>query len=220
MTTIAQETLDFLSDLSKNNNREWFDKNRKRYEAAKKNVEAFVQELLPGMTAFEPTLAGLTAKDCTFRIFRDVRFSKDKSPFKTNMGAYVSRGGKKSPMAGYYLHIQPGGAFIAGGIYGPPSDVLNNIRQEIDYNAEEFKALLNDKTFKKLFGELAGEKLKTAPKNYPKDHPEIELLKHKSYLMVHEVKDKEVVSKDFGKTVLSTFEAMLPLNNFLNRTFD
>lgn len=217
---IEQATLDFLSDLTENNNRDWFDANRKNYEAAKKNVEAFVGELLEGMIAFEPALAGINAKNCTFRIFRDVRFSKDKTPYKTNMGAYISKGGKSSPMAGYYLHIQPGGAFIAGGIYAPPADVLKNIRQEIDYNTAEFKDILNDKTFKKLFGELEGEKLKTTPKNYAKDHPEIEFLKHKSFLMVHQVSDKQVTAKDFAKTVTSTFEAMLPLNNFLNRTFD
>lgn len=218
--SIEQSTLDFLAELEKNNDKEWFDVNRKRYQAAKKNMEAFVQELLNELARFEPELAAADPKKCIFRIFRDVRFSNDKRPYKTNMGAYMSKGGRKSPDAGFYLHVQPGNCFIAGGVYMPPTPMLTAIRQEIDYNTDEFKAIINNKQFKKLFGEIQGEQLKTAPKNYSKDHPEIELLRYKSYLAVHNVTDKQAVAKNYKDKVIETYEAMVPLIRFLNRATD
>ena len=217
---ITKSTLDFLSELKENNSKEWFDTNRKRYEAVKKEMNATVQQLINGIAAFDPPVANLKPKDCTFRINRDIRFSKDKSPYKTNVGAFISRGGKKSPHAGYYIHIEPGNCFLGGGMYGPASDVLNSVRQEIDYNTEEFKKIINSKQFKDLFGELRGEQLKTSPKGYPNDHPEIELLRYKSYLMMHNLKDAEVINDGFIDRVTTIFKGMQPLNEFLNRSLD
>jgi uncharacterized protein (TIGR02453 family) len=137
---VKKTTLEFLSDLTDNNQREWFEANKKRYEAAKKDVAALVGELISGITSFDGNLAGLEAKDTLFRIFRDVRFSHDKSPYKNNMGAWMARGGRKSLFAGYYLHIEAGDkSFLAGGSYMPEAPVLKAIREAVDYQPEDFK---------------------------------------------------------------------------------
>jgi len=215
---IEQSTLDFLKKLSKNNNKEWFDKNRDSYLKAKQNVEDFTALLIKEIAKFNPAVGTLQPKNCVFRIFRDVRFSKNKSPYKNNMGAYISEGGKKGNKAGYYLHIQPNGeSFLAGGMYMPEAPLLNAIRQEIDYNTAEFKKIIGKKSFKTIFGELEGEKLKTVPKGYDKNHPDIELLKHKSYIVWHKLDDKEIVQKDFLKKSAAVFKELHPFNNFLNR---
>lgn len=219
--TISTETIKFLADLDKNNNREWFLANKKRYEAAKKNFADFVDELIAGVTKFEPEVAGQKAKDCTFRINRDVRFSANKAPYKNNMGASISKGGKKSSSAGYYVHIQPGEVFIAGGCWMPEGDNLKKIRDAIDYDYEKFDKIVNAKEAKKLFGELSDEgKLKTAPKGYPKDHPALEYLKHKSFVFYHKIEGSQVTAPDFGNTVLSGFKAMKPLCDFLNEALE
>lgn len=216
----SKDTLSFLEELKLNNDRDWFDANRKRYQTAKKDVESLVEKLITALTNFDHSLIDLKPKECTFRIFRDVRFSKDKRPYKTNMGAYMSRGGRKSPYAGYYMHIEPGNVFLAAGVWMPPSDVLKAIRQEIDYNADEFKAILNKPSFQKLFPTLEGEKLKTAPRDYPKDHPEIEYLKHKSFLVVTPLQDKDLTDKSFIEKASRIYQEAKPLNDFINRTFD
>lgn len=217
---LSKDTLSFLEELKLNNDRDWFDTNRKRYQAAKKDVENLIEQLIPTLAEFDPSLTGLKPKECTFRIFRDVRFSNDKRPYKTNMGAYMSRGGRKSPYSGYYLHIEPGNCFLAAGVWMPPSDVLKAIRQEIDYNADEFKGILSKPNFKKLFPVLEGEKLKTAPRDYPKDHPEIEYLKHKSFLVVTPLKDSDLTDKGFTTKAAKIYLEAKPLNDFINRTFD
>jgi uncharacterized protein (TIGR02453 family) len=215
---IEQSTLDFLKKLKKNNNKEWFDKNRDKYLQAKQNVEEFTALLIKEIAKFNPAVGTLNPKSCVFRIFRDVRFAKDKSPYKLNMGAYISEGGKKGNKAGYYLHIQPGGqSFLAGGMYMPEAPLLNAIRQEIDYNTDEFKKIIGKKSFKITFGELEGEKLKTVPKGYDKNHPDIELLKYKSYIVWHKLDDKELTQKDFLKKSASVFKELHPFNIFLNR---
>lgn len=217
---LEASTLDFLKELKENNNRDWFTAHKKEYQKAKSNMDEFVAELLKGIATFDPAIAELEPKHCVFRIYRDVRFSKDKSPYKTNMGGYMCKGGKKSPYGGYYLHIEPGGCFLAGGMYMPPNDILAKVRQEVDYNTDEFKSILNNKSFAKTFGELQGEKLKTAPKNYDKDHPEIELLKHKSFIVMHAVADKKVTGKDFLEYCVETFKELKPFLDFLNRSLD
>jgi len=218
---INRSTLEFLSKLSKNNNREWFEKNRPAYETAKTNFREFVNELIISTAKFDPSIKHLEAKDCIFRINRDVRFSKNKAPYKNNFGAILSPGGKKGFDAGYYIQIQPGASFIAGGMWQPPTPQINAIRQEIDYNTKEFKKIISDKEFKKYFGKLSEEdKLKTAPKGYDKAHPEIELLKFKSYIIVHNLKDSEVLSKNFLKHCNDIMKAMKPLNLFLRRACD
>ena len=218
---IQAATLTFLKNLQKNNNKEWFDAHRTEYEIAKSNFREFVQELILGLAKFDPAVKHLEAKNCIFRINRDVRFSKDKSPYKNNMGASISPGGKKSFTAGYYFHLQPGASFLAGGMWQPEPVYLHAIRQEIDYNPEEFNKLLKAKAFRDYFGGLSEEdKLKTVPKGYDKTHPQIELLKHKSFIVVHDLKDKEVLGKDFQKHCLTVFKAMHPMDLFLRKACD
>jgi uncharacterized protein (TIGR02453 family) len=218
---LKKETLNFLSALKKNNSKEWFDKNRPVYETAKKDFQNFIDELIPHLIKFDKPIAGVEAKKSMFRINRDVRFSKDKSPYKTNLGASIKPGGKKSELPGYYIHIEPGAAFLAGGIWMPEPGKLNAIRQEIDYNLKDFKKIVNDKNFKKHFGTLSqDEKLANAPKGYAKDSPALEFLKLKSFVAYKELGAKEVLAKTFLKQCVETFKAAHALNVFLRKAMD
>jgi uncharacterized protein (TIGR02453 family) len=218
---IEASTIDFLKKLKKNNNKEWFDKNRGAYEQARENFLEFVTMLIKEISKSDPTVGHLDPKKCVFRINRDIRFSTDKTPYKTNIAVTISPGGKKSFTAGYYFHLEPGKSFVAGGMWQPESPLLQAIRQEIDYNSDEFHKILKDKDFKKHFGNLSEEdKLKTIPKGYNKDHPDIELLKNRSFLVVQDFSDKEILSKDFSKKIITSMKAMLPLNQFLRRACD
>lgn len=212
----SKPILSFLKDLKKNNNKEWFHANNQRYQEIKLQLMAFTDELIKGISTFEPEVSVLNAKDCMFRINRDIRFSSDKSPYKNNIGAYISQGGKKSDKAGYYLHFEPGNCFLAGGVWMPPSDILASIREEIDYNQEEFAKLLTSKDFKKYFKTLEGEKLKTAPKGYSSDHLMIDVLKSKSFLMIYPLEDK-YLNPVKASELVKIFKAMKPVNDFLNR---
>ncbi len=223
MTAISKDTLRFLKELKKNNDRSWFLDNKSHYEAARAEFEAFVEALITEIGRFDNSISHHTAKDTVFRIYRDVRFSKDKSPYKTHLGAYISPAVKKSDIhsrAGYYIHIEPGGSMLAGGAYMPEGEWLRAIRQEIDYNAGAFKKILHSHEFKAIFGALEGEKLKRAPKGYASDHPEIELLRLKSFLAVHRCDDKTVISKDFLPHCVSIFKTLFPFNELLNRSTD
>ena len=218
---IKKETLSFLTSLKKNNNKEWFDKNRPVYEIAKKDFQTFVDELILELVKFDRPLAGIEGKKCLFRINRDVRFSKDKSPYKTNLAASIKPGGKKSDLPGYYIHIEPGAAFLGGGIWMPEPDKLNAIRQEIDYNLKDFQKIVNDRNFKKHFGTLSqDEKLANAPKGYAKDSPALEFLKLKSFVGYKELGTKDILSKTFLKQCVETFKALHALNLFLRRAMD
>lgn len=211
-----ETTFKFLKQLAKNNSKEWFDANRKTYESSKAEFEAIVKSVIDKSTSFDKGLAGLEARKCLFRINRDIRFSKDKAPYKLNMGASMNPGGKKEMGAGYYIHIEPGKCFLAGGCYMPPPEVLAKIRQEIDYNTADFKKILNAKDFKTYFKELSqDDKLKTAPKGYAKDHAELGLLQHKHFIVVHNLKDSDVTDKNFPTYAAKVFKAMLPMNQFL-----
>jgi uncharacterized protein (TIGR02453 family) len=218
MTTIKKSTLDFLDSLRDNNNRDWFIKNRPAYIYAKDNFESFVQDIINNIIDFEPILKGLEVKSCLYRINRDIRFSNDKSPYKSHLGAFIVRGGKKNgdKFAGYYFHIEPKKSIIAGGAYLPPTPWLSAIREKIDEEPDEFIKIINSKDFVKYFGEIEGEKLKKSPKGYPSDHPNIELLKFKSYLIVNEVTDEFVLSQNYFDHVLKVLKAMKPFNDFLN----
>ena len=208
--------LKFLKDIKKNNDRVWFEKNKSRYLEAKKGFEDFVAALLAEFSKFDTGMAGLDPKKLPFRIYRDVRFSKDKSPYKTNMGAGFSPNGKLVQEPGYYIHIEPGKSFVAGGIYMPDATNLAKIRQEIDYNYDKLKKVINATSFKKSFdGFDQFDKLKTVPKGYPKDHPQIELLKLKSFIVSHNFSDKEVMDPKFVKTVASYAKPIKPLNDFI-----
>jgi uncharacterized protein (TIGR02453 family) len=206
----------FLKAVSKNNNREWFEKNKSKYLEAKLNFEDFLEAFHKELLTFDESLAGLNPRKLGFRIYRDVRFSKDKRPYKVNMGAGFSEHGKMEQEPGYYVHIEPGKSFLAGGLYMPEPENLAKIRQEIDYNTDVFLKILNDKKFKKLFPALGDfDKLKTAPKGYPKDHPHIDLLKHKSYIVSHSFTDAEVLDKKFARKAAEVAKTLKPLNDFL-----
>jgi len=223
MQNISQPTMQFLAELKANNNREWFAANKPRYEAAKKEFEQFVDGLIAGIAGFDPAVAHFTAKECVFRIYRDVRFSADKSPYKTHFGAHVTAASKKSEIhtrAGYYIHIEPGGCMLAGGAYVPESVWLKAIRQEIAYHFEEFRGILDGKDFKQYFGEIAGEKLKKTPSDYAADHPAIEFLKHKSFLATHKPSDEIAMSGNFLEHCTRVFKALAPLDRFLNRSVE
>lgn len=217
---IQRSTLEFLTQLGENNNKPWFDAHRTEFEAAKENTEAFVNELKNAMREIEPALAEQKAKDMMFRIYRDVRFSKDKIPYKDHFGVYLSRAGKKAPDAGYYMHIQPGKSFLAGGMWMPESKLLKAVRQEVDYNFKEFSGILNAAAFKKQFKGLEGEQLKTLPQGYTADNPAIEYLKMKSFIVSTHIPDADLTSKSAASKAVKTFALMKPLVDFLNRTLD
>lgn len=213
--------LDFLAKLDENNNREWFQQNKNQYDEAKAEVELFVNSIIPDLAKFDDAVKYVEAKDCMFRIFRDVRFAKDKSPYKINMGAWIARAGRKSPGPGYYVHIQPGGSFLAAGVYMPEPDQLKKIRNEIYYNITEFKSILNEKNLKKYSAGLSeNDKGKMAPRDFPKDFQEIEMLKYKHYTLSYPLKDEIVVSDIFHETALKAFKAMYPFNMFLKRAIE
>ncbi|WP_295233716.1 DUF2461 domain-containing protein [Sediminibacterium sp.] len=218
------KTLQFLSKLKKNNSREWFNQHRDDYDAAKENFIELVNHILANSSQFDEELSLLTYKDCIFRINRDVRFSKNKDPYKNNMAAYFVKGGKKSWLAGYYFHCEPGGkSFIGGGLYGGEPDQIKKVRQEIDYNWEEFKGILQHKQFKKLFEDLSrqeGMSLIREPKGYEKDNPAIDYIKLKNFIVSVPVTDEELTDKKIIKKIITCFAAMQPLLKFLNRAME
>ncbi|HXC04723.1 MAG TPA: DUF2461 domain-containing protein [Bacteroidia bacterium] len=219
---IDKTTLIFLTKLKKNNSKAWFDANRKTYDAARENVTIFIQGLLSGASRFEPGLSTLEARKCLFRINRDIRFSKDKSPYKTNFGASMNFAGKNAPGPGYYIHLEPGGhSFMAGGIYMAEPALLAAIRQEIDYNLPEFNAILGHKKFKQTFGELSmGDKLQRPPKGYELDNPALEHLKNRHFIVSHPIADKDLQAKNLSKKIIAEMELMKPFLDFLKRAVE
>jgi uncharacterized protein (TIGR02453 family) len=214
-------TIQFLADLDANNHKAWFDEHRKAYEAAKKDFEGFVSELMVALRPVMPELEGQLAKDNVFRIFRDVRFGKDKTPYKNNFGAGLSRNGKKDTSGGYYLHIQPGGhSFLAGGMWQPEPDVLKKIRQELDYNYASFLEIINKPEFKKLFPAIEGESLSRPPKGYEADHPAIEHLKLKSFTTSTMLPDELLTSDQLIDKIVEASKVMKPFLDFLNEGLD
>ncbi len=209
------QILEFLSKLKQHNEREWMEEHRKEYHAARDLFLEMIAEQIQAIAQWEKGVASLSPKDCVFRINRDIRFSKDKRPYKENFGAFIAKGGRHTPSAGYYLHLEPGNTFVGGGIYMPPNDLLKKIRQEIDYNAAQLHAILNEPIFVKTFGEIQGERLKSAPKGYPKDHPEIHLLQLKSFVVTQSFADDVVASPEFQASVTQAFKVLQPFNAFL-----
>lgn len=212
----VKKALGFLSKLKKNNNKEWFDKNKPQYLEIKAEFEELIGKLIKELSKTDPAIKALEPKNCVFRIYKDVRFSKDKTPYKTHIGAYLAAGGRKSEYAGYYIHIEPGKSFLAGGIWMPQPDILKAVRQEIDYGIKDFLKIIRAAAFKKYFEDIQGEKLSRNPKEYPADHPHIEYLKFKSFNVAHELSDRKITSSDFVKNSVIIFKAMKPLNDFLN----
>jgi uncharacterized protein (TIGR02453 family) len=217
---IPATLLPFLKDLRDHNQKEWMDENRKRYESNKSSFELLVEKLIAEIARFDNSISELKPKQCTFRINRDIRFSKNKSPYKTNFAAYFNPNGKQNSGAGYYLHIEPGNCFLAGGIWMPESNELSKIRQEIDYNVDELNALLKKSDFKKQFesGFNQSDKLVRAPKGYEEDNEAIEYLKLKSYIVQKNIETSELISTDFKKKLIGIMKAGKPLVTFINKS--
>lgn len=217
---ISKSTLTFLRKLKRNNHREWFHANRDSYDVASADFRSFVSALLKECSAANPKLAGLLPKDVVFRINRDVRFSANKEPYKTNFGASLNEGGKKSGKAGFYIQIEPGNSFIAGGCWMPMAPQLKAIRQEIDYNLESFNSILSEKSFKKQFGTISDCRLKTVPKGYDRSNPAIDHLRQTSFIVERELDDDQLSSPTLVKDCVSAYRAMLPFLDFLNTAND
>lgn len=214
-----RSVLTFLKKLKKNNNRDWFKANKDEFDSAREDFLELVDKLIKGLSRFDPEMAGTNAEDCVFRIYRDIRFSKDKTPYKTAFGASIQPGGRSCGVPGYYVHIEPGNCFLAGGAYMPPGPELKKIRDRIAGDLKGFRKIVEAKKFRDLFGELAGEQLKTAPKGYPKDHEAILYLRYKGFHVYYDkVPEKLVTSPDFVKESLKVFRAMTPLNFYMRET--
>jgi uncharacterized protein (TIGR02453 family) len=205
---LEPQTLKFLSLLKKNNNKPWFDAHRAQYEAARIDYSNFIQLVIDALQKTDTTITGLTARDCLFRINRDIRFSKDKTPYKANFGASIKLGGRKSPFAGYYFHLEPGQSFIGGGLWMPEAPALKNMRQEIDYNWDEFQSILQEKNFKKTYSDLykgSEVSLSVMPKGYAKDHEAINYLKLKSFIAETKLADEELTKGSLHKKTIAAF---------------
>jgi uncharacterized protein (TIGR02453 family) len=217
---IQPSTLHFLTSLAENNHKAWFDKNKHLYTSAKANCLAAASALLSELQKVEDGLEMLQPKDCLFRINRDVRFSADKSPYKTHFGIALHIGGKKSGLAAYYLHIQPGSTFVGGGIWMPEAPVLKKIRKEIHYFPEEWNAILQNPAFLKIYGspdEEEGAKLSRAPKGFDPDDPAIEWIKYKSFTATMTLTDAQLSSPDALPMIVNAWTALMPFLHFLNR---
>ncbi|AII52886.1 DUF2461 domain-containing protein [Hymenobacter sp. APR13] len=211
----------FLTELARHNERDWFQTHKPTYEQLRREFEAAVTGWLRELTVSDPRLAGLEPKKTLFRIYRDVRFSKNKDPFKTHFSAYFSEGGKAGTGPGYYVQLGPQGqTLLAGGIYVPEKDQLTRIRQEIDYNGSALHQLLEAPEFRRYFPGLGGEKLKKAPAGYPADHPDLELLKHKSFVVTHHIPAATVHQLDLDTYVPAVFRALQPFCEFLREAVE
>jgi len=214
---INPATLDFLKELIKNNTREWFQEHKGDYDKARENMIEFAGNLIAEMHKVDPSIDdALDPKKCVMRIYRDIRFSKNKTPYKNNFGVSIPTMGLKNGGVEYYLHITPGESFIAGGYWMPENDHLKAIRQEIDYNAADLKKIIDEPEFVKLFGDFRSqEKLKTVPKGYDADNENIELLKLKSFIVWHKIKDADLSKTDTLKNVTALCTKLHPLTVFL-----
>lgn len=224
-----KEILNFLSELAVNNNREWFLANHDRYDECRKRFEQFTEAYLKGLSKMDPQLASVEPKDCIWRIYRDVRFSHDKRPYKEWFGTFPAApspgnprsGGKKSMRAGYYIHIQPNHCMFAGGIWGPSVDLLKALRQEVYANYEEVEAIMKSRSWKRYFGDFDTEwMLKKAPAGFPPDFVHIDWLKRKAFTYSTPITDEQVCDEHFVDLALDIAKAAKPMNDFLNYTFE
>jgi len=215
---IKSATFDFLKNLVKNNNREWFQDNKPRFEDAKENVTAFAAQLIKELKGIDPSVnADIDAKKCVMRIYRDIRFSLDKTPYKNNFGLTKLTQGFKTDEIGYYVQIQPGNCFAGGGYWMPQGEQLKAIRQEIDYNADDLKKIVDAPEFKLLFGEFRSqEQLKSMPRGYDAEGENISLIKLKSFAAMHHFTDAQMMSTESAKLVAQVLSNIYPLNVFLN----
>lgn len=220
---ITKEALQFLADLIANNNTEWMHENKKRYESYKKDYHNFITSVLTEMKPLDKSLEPLEVKNCTFRINRDIRFSKDKSPYKTNMGIWMSQNKNRKNSPGYYIHYEKGNSFIAGGVWCPEPNELKLIRKEIEFFYDDLEAIVSNKNFKKEFNELDKSEnniLKKAPKDFDPNHPAIEFLKLKSFTASSKIDDKLFTDKDFSKIIAQKLITLKPMNDFLSRALE
>lgn len=211
------KVLPFLRSLRENNTKEWFEAHRDEYEQARTEVLNLTSAMLKGISQFDPEAARNEPAKCLFRIYRDVRFAKDKSPYKTYMSAYMAPGGKKSDKPGYYLHLEPGNSFAAAGVYSPEKEALLAVRREIYYHPNAFKSIIEQADFSKTFGELMDEKLIRPPKGFPADFPHIEWLKYKHYIVSVNLPDERFENADILNDILKIFQKAHPFNAFLNK---
>lgn len=209
----------FLNDLARNNNRDWFNENKKRYQGALERFRELAGLLIDGISLYDPSIADLEAKDAIFRIYKDIRFSKDKTPYKTHFGCWMAKGGRKSTHAGYYFHMEPGKSFMAAGVWMPPKEQLNLIRQEIMFNPKAYLEVINDPLLKKGY-ERGGREdmLKKGPAGFPKDFEYLEEIKYKHYIFSRQYKDAEILNPGFPERLVENYRVLLPLVNYLNHT--
>ncbi len=208
-------TLDFLADLARHNNKDWMGANKKRYQEAKGHFIELIDKIIRRASEFDKNLEGIDPSKTIFRINRDIRFSKNKDPYKTNFGASIVPGGNKTGYPGYYLHLMPDENFFGGGLYRPEAESMRKIRQEIDYNGKRLRQIIETPTFRKVFEQQYGERLKTAPKGYPKDHPELDLLQLKNHIFLHKVEDKKATSSNYVDQVVEGIRILHPYIKFL-----
>ncbi len=217
---LTQDSINFIADLKVNNNTEWMHANKKRYENYKKDYHSFIASILAEMKPLDKALEPLEVKNCTFRINRDIRFSKDKTPYKTHISVWLSTDKNRKNAPGYYLHLENETSFLAGGMYNPEPEDLKKVRKEIEFFYDDLKKVLNEKTFKKEFVDLSideGNKLKRAPKDFDPEHPAIEFLKLKSFTASQKLNTKLILNTDFIKAIAQKLIVLKPLNDFLNR---
>jgi len=220
---ITKDALQFLEDLVANNTTDWMHANKKRYENYKKDYHNYIASILTEIKPLDKSLEPLEVKNCTFRINRDIRFSKDKSPYKTNMGVWFTQNINKKNSPGYYIHFEKGKSFIAGGVWCPEPNELKQIRKEIEFFHDDLEKIVNDKTFKKEFGTLTRDEsntLKNAPKGFDPNHPAVEFLKLKSYTASQKIADKSFTEPDFSKKIAQKLIVLKPMNDFLKRALE
>ncbi|MDO4958216.1 MAG: DUF2461 domain-containing protein [Prevotellaceae bacterium] len=221
-----KEILKFLRDLSCNNNKEWFNANKDRYQKVLASWHAFCEELIAEIGKYDQDIAKLTIKDCTYRIYRDTRFSKDKTPYKTHFGVFLAPGGKKSMHAGYYFHVgtggedtYPAGHMLASGNYCYDSKVIKILREDISDGWEEFKGDVLDNADPAFYVDM-DDALKRVPKEYPADAPYADFMRLKNYCLVMNVNDDFITAPDLVKRVAELFKTTKPFNDYINRAVD
>ena len=215
-----QEIIEYLTGLRSHNNREWFQDNKDRYDVLRQGFIGEIQELINRIALFDPEVTGVEAKDCLFRIYRDIRFSPDKTPYKTHFAAYIAQGGRASERGGYYIHLEPGGCLLSGGVWCPPPPLLKKLRQDIYDHVEEFTAILEEPSFKATFPVLEGEMLKRIPTGFPSDSPYDYILKHKDFSVASYRPDSFFYEEGWMDKAADCFKMLLPFNRFLNYTVD
>ncbi len=213
--------LNFLTDLNANNNREWFAEHKESFDECRKDFENIGKELILSISQFDEEIKGLEAKDCIFRIYRDTRFSQNKTPYKNHFGIFIaSKGGRKSERGGYYFHIQPGNSFLATGVWSPPAPLLKSLRKAVYDNFDEFMEIMDAENFIKNFKLYEEDKLKKTPREFPAEFEGAAFLKLKHYMAEHYFTDNEICAEDGIERVKTLFEATYPFNHFLNYTVD